>query len=483
MVTTLQVNQYPPSKEEGLAAELQARKVKRCAIYIRVSTAEQRIEGWSLDAQEAGLRAEAEKKGWKVVGVYADEGKSARKRLKDRKAIHRLMDDVRAGEVDIILFKELDRWFRSISDFYKIQDVLDQYHVEWFSQQQPTLEMRTKEGRLQVNVLLSVGQNETDAGSDRIKYTNKYLRQQKRWTSGAGNLPRCYTLDDEQHVILDSTPGRADFTQALVDRVLRYGSVRRAVRETNAEFEDTPMGYNNAITFLRNTLLYGEYKEVPDFVEKPFMTKPEWDKLQSRIRRNASDREEHFYIFPGILRCAECGTVLAGTYTRGRCKKYMYYRCQKHSRDGTCSNRFRYPEIKLQNDLMQYVQEAVAGQILKVKEVKQARKKKPGRKSNRESIEKQLDKLEDVYISSDRMTKERYEQKKAAILAKLIPEDEPEEKLPVLADLEKIQALFDSGVGELYQDFTPEERREFWRGILAEVQIAGDRIAGVDFVE
>ena len=110
-----------------------ARNVKRCAIYIRVSTAEQRIEGWSLEAQEAGLRAEAEKKGWKVVGIYADEGKTARKRLKDRKAIHRLMDDVKAGLVDVILFKELDRWFRSISDFYKIQDILDVYGVEWFS--------------------------------------------------------------------------------------------------------------------------------------------------------------------------------------------------------------------------------------------------------------------------------------------------------------------------------------------------------------
>ena len=126
------------------------RDIKHCAIYIRVSTAEQRVEGWSLEAQRASLMALAKSKGWKVVGVYADEGKTARKRLKDRKAIHRLMDDVKAGKVDIILFKELDRWFRSISDFYKIQDVLDQSKVEWFSQQQPTLEMRTKEGRLQV---------------------------------------------------------------------------------------------------------------------------------------------------------------------------------------------------------------------------------------------------------------------------------------------------------------------------------------------
>lgn len=429
------------------------------------------------------MRAEAEKQGWKVVGVYADEGKSARKRLRDRKAIHRLMDDVKVGLVDIILFKELDRWFRSISDFYKIQDVLDQYGVEWFSQQQPSLEMRTKEGRLQVNVLLSVGQNETDAGSDRIKYTNKYLRQQKRWTSGAGNLPKCYTLDDDQHVIIDTAPGRADYTQALVDRVMRYGSVRKAVKETNAEFEGvTSMTYNSAMNLLRKPMLYGEYKEVPDFVEKPFMTKKDWDKLQGRIRRNAPDREEHFYILSKLVRCAACGTVMAGINTQGQYKRYNYYRCRKAALDGTCTNTFRYPEIKLQNDLLQHVQDSVADQIAKVKEVKQARKKKPGRKSNRESIEKQLDKLEDIYISDDRMTKERYEQKKAAILAKLIPEDEPEEKLPELADLEKIQALFDSGVVELYQGFTPEERREFWRGILAEVRVEGFEIKSADFI-
>lgn len=482
MVTTLQVNKYPPSTEGR--PDLQARNVKRCAIYIRVSTAEQRIEGWSLDAQEAGLRAEAEKRGWKVVGIYADEGKSARKRLKDRKAIHRLIDDVKAGQVDIILFKELDRWFRSISDFYKIQDVLDQCGVEWFSQQQPTLEMRTKEGRLQVNVLLSVGQNETDSTSDRIKYTNKYLRQQKRWTGGVNTLPRCYTLDDNQHIILDTAPGRADYAQALIDRVMQYGSMRRAARETNAEFPETPLGYNNAMRMLRNPLLYGEYMEVLDFVEKPFMTKADWEKLQGMIRRNAPDRNTHFYILPGILRCAECGTVMAGTFTTGASgKRYSYYRCQKATLDGTCQNGYRYPEIKLQNDLLRYVQEAVEGQITKVKEVTQAQKKKPGRKSNRASIEKQLDKLEDVYITSDRMTKERYEQKKAAILAKLIEDDEPEEKLPELADLEKIQALFDSGIKELYQDFTPEERREFWRGILVEVQIERKQIKNVDFVE
>jgi DNA invertase Pin-like site-specific DNA recombinase len=464
-----------------------ARNVKRCAIYIRVSTAEQRIEGWSLEAQEAGLRAEAEKKGWKVVGIYADEGKTARKRLKDRKAIHRLMDDVKAGLVDVILFKELDRWFRSISDFYKIQDILDVYGVEWFSQQQPSLEMKTKEGRLQVNVLLSVGQNETDAGSDRIKYTQKYLRQQKRWPSGAWSLPRCYTLDEDQHVILDESPGRAEYVRALIDNFFRYGAVQRAMKETN-EIYPPGMLYNNVVSLLRNPMLYGKYHEVEDFVEKPLMTKKEWEKMQGLMTRNARDTERLTYIFAGLMTCSCCGLKMAGTHTTKTTKKggeqdYKYYRCRRAKVQGTCTNKGSLNEEKLEQDLMAYVKESVAEQIVKVKSVKAAKKPKKARKNNRESIELQLDKLEDLYITNDRMTKEKYEAKKAAILAKLVEDDEPEEKLPDLADLEKIQALFDSGVEDLYKDFSPEERREFWRGILTEIKVEGYRIMDVDFIE
>ena len=477
MVTVTQVSPPP------LRVPMVETAVKRCAIYIRVSTAEQRIEGWSLEAQEAGLRAEAKKKGWKVVGVYADEGKSARKRLRDRKAIHRLMDDVKEGLVDVILFKELDRWFRSISDFYKIQDILDATGVEWFSQQQPGLEMRTKEGRLQVNVLLSVGQNETDATSDRIKYTNKYLRSQKRWTGPARCLPRCYTLDEDKRVILDDGLGRADYVRDLIANVFRYGAVQRAMKEVNQVYEKG-MLYNNVVSLLRNPMLYGSYHEVEDFVEKPLMTKKEWKRLQDLMDRNARDTGERvLYIFSGLVTCACCGLKMAGTNTKKDGKSYKYYRCRRAKVQDTCPNKASMNEEKLEEQLFPYIRQTVADQIVEVKKVAQSPKKK-ARKSNRASIDKQLDKLEDLYINDDRMTKERYEEKKAAILAKLIPEEEPEEKLPELADLKKIQTLFDSGIEQLYQGFTVEERREFWRGILTEIRVNESyEVVEVDFIE
>ena len=470
-----QVSNWQPPMRNPISPD---HAVLRCAIYIRVSTAEQRIEGWSLDAQRSSLTAMAQAKGWKVVGVYADEGKSARKRLKERKEIHRLLDDVRAGLVDIILFKELDRWFRSVSDFYKVQDVLDAYGVTWCSQQQPGLEMQSKEGRLQVNVLLSVGQNETDATSDRIKYTNKYLRQQKRWNGPARCLPRGYTLDEDHHVIID--PEQEPFVRAMIDRLRSSGSVRAAVVDTNAEF-GVSMHYNNAFSLLTNPMLYGAYKEVPDFVAEPYMTQAEFTELQGLIRRNARRNEQNFYIFSGMVRCAACGRLISGSTTLKGGRRYIYYRCYHAGVMADCPSTRRVNESRLEQELMEFVKEAIAARILTVKSVQQNRARKP-RKSNRAAIEKQLDKLEDLYISSERMTKEKYEEKRQAILAKLV-EDEPETPMPELADLEKIQELFNSGIETIYQDFTPEERRVFWRGILNSISVRDGKLVAVDFIE
>lgn len=463
---------------------LRSRKVLRCAIYIRVSTAEQRIEGWSLQAQEAGLRALAESRGWKVVGVYADEGKTARKRLKDRKAIHRLMDDVKAGLVDIIVFKELDRWFRSISDFYKIQDVLDVYGVDWYSQQQPTLEMRTKEGRLQVNVLLSVGQNETDAGSDRIKYTRKYIVSQKRWPLGAWQLPKCYTTDEDHHVIIDKE--QEPYVRMLVEEIFKTSSVQTSMIRANEAYPDSAMYYNNVHRLLRNPMLYGEYDGIVDFVKEPFMTRADWDLLQSRTRRNARVSQKSFYIFSGLLKCPECGYSMTATTTRKKyksvCTIYKYYLCPNSKVNHRCSNKIVIRENDLEEQLLTYVKTSVADTIAEVEKIEHERKQKPKKKNNRAAIEKQLEKLEDVYIDSPTMTKEKYEKRKAAILAKLV-EDEPEEKLPALADLEKVKEIFEKPVEETYRSLNLEERREFWRNILTEIQVKDARVVGVEFMK
>ena len=470
-----------PAKAAGMTKGIRATTPKRCAIYIRVSTAMQKVEGWSLEAQQASLTRFATERGYKVIGVYADEGKSARKRLKDRKEIHRLLEDAKAGLVDVILFKELDRWFRNVSDFYKVQDILDAHGVIWVSERQPGLEMHTKEGRLQVNVLLSVGQNETDSTSDRITYTNKYLRAQKRWTSGAQNLPRGFTLGDDQRVIVD--PMQEEGIRYFLEAFKATGSVRAALIDYNETYGER-WYYGNAMKLLRNPMLYGAYQEVEDFVGGgAYMTKAEWTEMQSLIRRNAS-KSQHFYVFSGMVKCADCGHTMVGNATRPRDAVYLYYRCNRRAMEGSCPGTLAISETKLEQELLAMVKEAVDTRIVEVKAVQQARASRPKRKSNREAIERQLDKLEDLYISSDRMTKEKYEAKRAEILAKLVDDDqEPEENPMLLVNLERVQAMFQEGVEAIYAGLAPEERRAFWRGILESVTIRDGKVESVEFLE
>lgn len=452
--------------------------VKRCAIYIRVSTAMQRMEGWSLDAQRSSLEAFARAKGWKVVDIYADEGKSARKRLKGRKEIFRLLEDVKAGRIDVILFKELDRWFRSVSDFYRVQDILDDCGVYWVSERQPNLGMATKEDRLQVNLLLSVGQNETDSTSDRIKYTQKFLREQKRWPAGKRTLPKCYTLGENQKVIRD--PDMAPYVETMVEYFFQTGSVRSAVVRANLEYNQR-MTYNNAASMLRNPMLWGHYKGIDDFVEKPLMTREDFDRMQNLMTRNARGSTSYFYIFSSMVKCAECGRSMSGNSNVKNGKVYVYHRCNQARLQGTCSSTRNINETKIEKYLLENIQEAVAGRIAHVEKVIQDHAKRPRKKGNREQIEAKLKRLKNLYIDDD-MPWEEYQKKKEKILSELI-EDEPEPDLPEVADLEKIQTLLDSGVLELYKDFTPEEKREFWRGIVSKIEVAEGKIVNVEFIE
>ena len=103
----------------------------RAALYIRVSTEEQAMRGYSLEAQREVLESHAKSHGMLIAGYYQDEAKSARKPCRVRPACMRLLSDVEAGKIDLILFIKLDRWFRNVADYYEVQKILDAHVVHW----------------------------------------------------------------------------------------------------------------------------------------------------------------------------------------------------------------------------------------------------------------------------------------------------------------------------------------------------------------
>ena len=90
-------------------------------LYIRVSREEQARWGYSLDAQRERLIEYCKEKGYKIVGIYLDAGKTARTKLHRRKELMQLLEDAKQEKFKKIIVWRLDRWIRSVADYYKIQ--------------------------------------------------------------------------------------------------------------------------------------------------------------------------------------------------------------------------------------------------------------------------------------------------------------------------------------------------------------------------
>ena len=106
-------------------------RILRGGLFERVSTEEQSRYGFSIQNQKESLEEYCEKHKIRIVDHYCDEGVSGGKPYTKRPEMKRLIDDVEAGKIDVILFTRLDRWFRNVQEYYKVQEILDRHRVEW----------------------------------------------------------------------------------------------------------------------------------------------------------------------------------------------------------------------------------------------------------------------------------------------------------------------------------------------------------------
>ena len=314
----------------------------RCAIYIRVSTSEQKIHGKSLAAQREYLLAYAAAHGFQVVGIYADEGKTARKELRRRKAVHALLADARDGNIDLILFWKMDRWFRNISDFYKVQEQLDACRVRWIAAAEPNISMDTREGRLNLNIMLSIGQNEVDTTSERIRFTVQHMVQNGRLIFGEGNMPFGYMArreGGEKRMVKNpaESPVAADIFRYFLSNPCKKDTLEHIRRVHGLSFS-----YTRLNTMLSSEFYKGTYRGHPYC--PPYLSPEEWERLQTLSRRRPSRTggSGRVYLFSGLIRCPSCGRPLSGT----GCGPYCYYRC--HAYPASCSFQGRISQAALE---------------------------------------------------------------------------------------------------------------------------------------
>ena len=197
-------------------------KLVRCAIYTRVSTDQGLEQDFnSLDAQydasQAYIRSQAHA-GWTLVRSKYDDGGFSGGNT-DRPALQRLLDDVRAGKVDIIVVYKVDRLTRSLADFAKLVELFDRHGVSFVSVTQQ-FNTTTSMGRLTLNVLLSFAQFEREVTSERIRDKIAASKRKGLWVGGMA--PLGYDTKDRKITINDA---EAECVRTIFRSYLKLGSL------------------------------------------------------------------------------------------------------------------------------------------------------------------------------------------------------------------------------------------------------------------
>src|SRR6476620_3058190 len=280
------------------------RKIIRCAIYARVST-DQGLEQHfnSLDAQydasQAYIRSQAHA-GWTLIRTkYEDGGFSGGNT--DRPALQRLLADVQAGKIDVIVVYKVDRLTRSLADFAKLVELFDQHNVSFVSVTQQ-FNTTTSMGRLTLNVLLSFAQFEREVIGERIRDKIAASKKKGMWMGGVP--PLGYRVQDHKLVMIDR---EVETVRLIFRRYAELGSVRLLKAELEARgiksklwtsasgrlVGGKPFSRGALYLMLQNRTYLGDIVHKGQFhpgKHTPIIDQPSCDAVQAQLDSNAAER-------------------------------------------------------------------------------------------------------------------------------------------------------------------------------------------------
>lgn len=452
--------------------------IEEVAAYIRVSHQEQKLHGLSLEAQEKKLLEYAEEHNMKIVGWYRDEGVSARKLIKKRPELQRMIQDAEQRKFKRIIFIKLDRFFRSVAEYHECMKRLSTGDVIWTATEEK-YDLSTASGEAFVNMKLTMAQFEADQGGERIRMVNEYKIQTGQPLFGSHCFPFCYTVEQpeegERHKYI--TKQNEEIMRDLIDHVMTNHSVRGGMFYINKKYNKT-YAYNAVMKALKNEMIYGSYKGNPNYCE-PYITKEEFDQLQAIIKRNPrSSENEYTYIFTGLVRCPDCGTRLGGAAinnqqkgSNGETRRYKYfgYRCRKHTKSKTCSFGHVVFERRLEKELLSAIEKIIAKKQMNVVEMRNTNDRVG--KHDLEALYQELERLNYSWKKGRIKKVEDYDRDYDALMAQIEEAQAERESLHDEPDYEKIKQIISGDWKKLYEALDADHKRSFWRSFIDEIHI------------
>jgi len=342
---------------------------KKAVIYLRVSTEEQ-VDNFSLDTQEEICRREATKRGYEVIEIFREEGKSA-KTIIGRPVLINLLEYCRKNKhrIQAVIVYRLDRISRQTSDYLAIRKKLTENDVTIISATEPTGDSPTE--KLVETILAGFAQLDNDIRSERAK---NGLRA--RFLSGliSGRPPLGYKFQagyavkdpeiwdrvkDAWDLMATGTKGLIEMGKIMTEWGLRevHGGVIHNIRSQTA-------GRIFRLKFYTGKMTSVTYPEEVQGQHAPMISEEQFYKVEAildgrnpnKLALSKRTFENKDFPLRRIIKCGKCGTGLTGAWTKGCTKKYPYYWC-----GGRCN--FKMIKVKeLENVLISVLKETTPTQ-------------------------------------------------------------------------------------------------------------------------
>jgi DNA invertase Pin-like site-specific DNA recombinase len=258
----------------------------------------------------------------------------------ERPALQQVLADITAGRVDTVVVYKIDRLTRSLADFAKIVEILDQRSASFVSVTQQ-FNTTTSMGRLTLNVLLSFAQFEREVIGERIRDKIAASKRKGMWMGGVP--PLGYRVEDRKLVIIDS---EAEIVRAIFRRYAELGSVRLVKEEFDARgikskswtsasgrpIGGKPFSRGALYLMLQNRTYLGEIVHKGQSHpgdHAPIIDQPLWDAAQSRLADNTAERSSGTRsrqpsLLAGILFDPD-GYRMTPTHAVKSATRYRYY--------------------------------------------------------------------------------------------------------------------------------------------------------------
>lgn len=336
--------------------------MKKVAIYIRVSTARQDQEGYSIPLQKERLIAFCKAKGWVVAGIFVDPGHSGSSL--ERPGMERLIDGVEAGKFDVVLVYKLDRLSRSQKDtLYLIEDVFMANSVDFVSMQE-SFDTTTIYGRAMVGILSVFAQMERETITERTLMGRAGRAEEGLW-HGGGTDPLGYDYIDGELVVNEK---EAEQIRMVYDLYASGHSVTEITRRMD--------GYRTKHGDWSHTSTVGNVLDNPLYAgtvhfdgatgegKHDAIIAPGVDRIvknrRERLKRAEASGDSNF-LLTGMMYCGSCG---ARYFPNRRPNGKVVYSC--HSRAKKNKKMVKDPNCKAPHIPVEELDAMVEAEVLRL---------------------------------------------------------------------------------------------------------------------